>query len=124
MGIFAKINILSIRLQSVQSKLESARHLLLTISSQRARWDTKLDIIHDRIASLPGHALLCAASVCYLARTPPHTHRQLLSNWLGYCSGAVSLGSLAIEHGGLQAAQVRKLSNNNKSCAIYTCTCS
>lgn len=88
--------------------MDSARHLLSTISSKRARWDAKLNVIHDQIDSVPGHALLCAASVCYLARTPPDTHRQLLTNWLGYCSGAVSLGSLAGGHGGgLQAAQVR-----------------
>ena len=105
-AILQYVFFISIPPQGVQSKLESARYLLSTISSERARWDAKLTTIHDRIDSVPGHALLCAASVCYLARTPPDTHGQLLTNWLGYCSGAVSLGSLALEHGGLQAAQV------------------
>ena len=123
MTVFGKI--LSIPYQNVQSKLDSARHLLSTISAERARWDAKLNVIHDRIDSVPGHALLCAASVCYLARTPPDMHKQLLTNWFGYCSGAVSLGSLAVEHGGrLQAAQVGP---GNNTCHVtwicmYTCS--
>ena len=101
--------------QSVQSKLESARQLLSAISSQRARWDSNLKVIRDRIDSVPGHALLCSASMCYLARTPPDTHGSLLTNWLGYCSGEVGLGSLAAQHEGVQAAQVILLMQNSVS---------
>lgn len=90
----------------MQSKLEDAKHLLTTISAQREKWDTNLKLIHSRIDSVPGHALLCSASVCYLARTPPNRHQELLTVWLGYCSGTVSLGSLTVERGGLQASQV------------------
>lgn len=95
-------------MQGVQSTLESAKHLLAIISAQRERWDTNLSIIHSRIDSTPGHALLCSASVCYLSRIPSDKHQELLTNWLGYCSGAVTLGSLAVEHayGGLQASPV------------------
>ena len=78
------------------------------MSTQRRKWDAKLKETHSRIASVPGHALLCAASTCYLPRVPPDSHSELLNNWLGYCAGAVSLGSLtdySSLQGGLKSAQ-------------------
>ena len=104
-GVLKRSNSISIT-QSVQSKLENAKHLLSTMSSQRGRWDANLIAIYSRIDSVPGHALLCSASVCYLARIPPDKHQELLANWLGYCAGTISLGSLAAEQGGLQASPV------------------
>lgn len=73
---------------------------------QRKKWTEKLSIVSSAIDSVPGHAMLCAAGVCYLARVPPDKHRDLLANWLSYCSGAVGLGSLALDHGKIQSSQV------------------
>lgn len=74
--------------------------------AQRQRWDEELKATWSRIDSVAGHAVLCAASTTYLAFIPADQHKKLMSNWLGYCSGAVDLGSLATQgHGGLQSSQ-------------------
>ena len=93
-------------LQGVCSKLDHARHLLATMAKQRHKWEEKVKLTRSRIDSLPGHALLCSAAVCYLTRVPPSKHKALLSAWLGYCEGTISLGNVIEERGGLQAAQV------------------
>lgn len=94
-------------LQVLSSKLEDAQCILTAMASQRSKWEERLTEISSRIDSVPGHALLCAAGVCYLARSPPNKHGHMLSNWLGYCSGVVPLGSLEVEQNKLQSAQVR-----------------
>ena len=76
------------------------------MAKQRHRWEDKLKDTKNKINSLPGHAVLCSAAVCYLTRVPPDRHNDLLSAWLGYCSGSVSLGNLVEDRGGLQSAQV------------------
>lgn len=92
--------------QEVQSQLSNANSLLEKLSSQRQRWNEQLKAIQSIIDSVPGHALLCAASVCYLSQIPPDKHRELAANWLGYCSGSVALGSLALpEQQKLQSSQ-------------------
>lgn len=95
-------------LQGVQAKLERATCLLSTMSAQRQKWDEKLKSIWSNLGSVPGHSVLSAASICYLPCIPPNRHNHLLSNWLAYCSGGVSLGSLSIpghQGGGIQASQ-------------------
>lgn len=44
------------------------------------------------------HALLTAAAATYLSPLPILTHHQLWKNWLDYCNGAVSVGSLIATH--------------------------
>ena len=75
--------------------MDQANRLLYALSRQRLRWEEQLRSTRGRMDSVPGHALLCAASACYLTRVPPDRHQKLLSNWLSYCSGGVGLGSLA-----------------------------
>ena len=76
------------------------------MAKQRHKWEEKLKDTKNKINSLPGHALLCSAAVCYLTRVPPDMHTDLMSAWLGYCNGSVSLGNLVEDRGGLQSAQV------------------
>ena len=78
------------------------------MSAQRQQWDKKLKSIWNSLGSVPGHSVLSAACICYLPCVPPNRHNDLLSNWLAYCSGGVSLGSLSVpghQGGGLQASQ-------------------
>ena len=92
----------------MQAKLERATYLLSTMSAQRQKWDEKLKSIWSSLSSVSGHSVLSAASICYLPCVPPDRHNDLLSNWLSYCSGGVSLGSLNVpghQGGGLQASQ-------------------
>lgn len=93
------------------SKLGDAQAVMDAMTVQRRKWEEQLTDISSRIDSVPGHAMLCAAGVCYLARAPPEKHRELLTNWLGYCSGVVPLGSysLAAEQSKLQSTQVRQI---------------
>ncbi len=76
------------------------------MSAQRLRWDKELTAGSGRMDSVPGHAMLCAASACYLARVPPDLHKNLQANWLKYCSGEVTMGNLTQDHSKLQASQV------------------
>lgn len=87
-------------------KLKDAQTTANLMLSQRRKWEEQLQVISSRIDSVPGHAMLCAAGVCYLARAPPDQHRELLDNWLDYCSGAVPLGSLAAKQPKLHSTQV------------------
>lgn len=50
-------------------------------------------MIHCHILSLPGHAVLTAASVLYLPRVPAVSHARLWDCWLGYCRGELEIGS-------------------------------
>ena len=93
--------------QVLSSKLGGAQHILDAMASQRSKWKERLTDISSRIDSVPGHAMLCAAGVCYLARSPPGKHRAILSNWLGFCSGVVPLGSATLEQSKIQSTQVR-----------------
>lgn len=77
--------------------LESAQEIVGALAVQRRKWMEKLQEIFSRINSIPGHAMLCAAGVCYLARSPPDKHKDLLDNWMGYCTGAVPLGSFSVD---------------------------
>lgn len=88
------------------SKLEEAQQILDAMAAQRRKWEERLTEISSRIDSVPGHAMLCAAGVCYLARSPPDRHQDMVASWLGYCSGVVPLGSMATEQNKLQSAQV------------------
>ena len=93
-------------IDKLQTNLDEANHLLSTMSQQRRNWDEQLKFTKSRIDSVPGHALFCAASISYLSRLPPDNHQELKNNWLAYCSGGVSLGSLAVGgHQGLQSSQ-------------------
>ena len=93
-------------LQALKNKIEKVNHILSTMSRQRKMWEERLGQCQSYLDSIPGHAMLCAAGVYYLARTPPALHKELLANWLGYCSGAVSLGCVTQDSSKLQAAQV------------------
>ncbi len=75
------------------------------MSKQRHKWEEKIKVIRGKINSLPGHAVLCSATVCYLTRVPSDKHNDLLSAWLGYCNGSVSLGHLSETRGGVQSTQ-------------------
>ncbi len=77
------------------------------MSKQRGKWEESIKITRRRIDSFPGHAVLCSAAVCYLTRVPPNKHNDLLSAWLGYCNGSISLGQLSEDRGGLQSTQVK-----------------
>ena len=93
-------------IQDLNFKIKEAEVILHAMSTYKKQWDGELKAAYSRIDSVPGHAMLCAAGTCYLARTPPDKHKELLLNWLGYCSGTVTLGSLAVEHAKLQPSQV------------------
>ena len=106
--------------QEVQSQLGNANSLLAIMSRQRQRWNEQLKAIWNTVDSVPGHALLCAASLHYLSRIPPDKHEELIANWVGYCSGVVSLGSLVspeqqklqssqLHHGSMGQQQVVKI---------------
>ncbi len=90
-----KARAIEAEIESLQRKLDNARKLLLATAKQKQKWDEQLQSTWSRIDSVPGHALLCAASACYLACVPSGQHSVLLENWLAYCCGGVSLGSLA-----------------------------
>ncbi len=89
-----KARAIETEIESLQEKLDRANNLLSAMTKQKQKWDEQLQTIWSRIDSVPGHALLCAASACYLARVPSSKHNILLENWLAYCFGGVSLGSL------------------------------
>lgn len=86
--------------------LSDAQGVVNALAIQRNKWEERLSDISSRISSVPGHAMLCAAGVLYLSRSPPDRHKEMLNNWLGYCSGVVPLGSLKVEQNKLQSAQV------------------
>jgi len=92
--------------QAVKTKIEETNCILTTMSKQRKKWEERLEECQSRLDSIPGHAMLCAAGVHYLARVPTGLHKELLTNWLGYCSGSVSLGSILQDTHKLQPAQV------------------
>ena len=60
----------------------------------RRRWHEEKKAIQERSESSPVHALLAAASVCYLGRISGNLHQDLQKNWIDYCSRLVELGSL------------------------------
>ena len=93
-------------MQIVVAKRSDAQSITNTMAGQRRMWEEQLSVISSRINSIPGHAMVSAASMYYLSRAPPDKHKELLSNWLGYCSGAVPLGSLELDKNKLQSAQV------------------
>ena len=80
--------------QDIQQRLDEANHLLSQMAPWRRRWQEERKTIQERSESSPVHALLSAASVCYLGRTPGHLHQYLQKNWVGYCSSLVELGNL------------------------------
>ena len=82
------------------------------MSAQRKKWMDRLDVISSWTDSVPGHAMLCAAGMCYLPSVPPDRHKDMMENWLGYCSGVVPLGRLASEQGSLQPTQVSPTPNS------------
>ena len=84
----------------MEKRLSDAERLLSTLSTWRSRWEEDRAAIHTRTLSSPGHAVLAAASITYLARIPAEQHKQLWSCWLGYCTGSVQFGCL--EETGLQ----------------------
>lgn len=90
--------------QKTNSKLEQVQKFLTTMSPQRKKWEAELKVVSSRLNCVPGHVVLCAAGVCYLSRVPPDMHKMLWTNWLGYCSGTVTLGSLKAEHGTSQVS--------------------
>ncbi len=92
--------------KGLKVKIEEANSILTTMSRQRKKWEERLEQCQSCIESIPGHAVLCAASVHYLARMPPALHKDVLSNWMEYCSGTISLGSISHDSNKLQAAQV------------------
>lgn len=92
--------------KALKKKLGEANHILTTMAEQRKRWKEKLQVSCSHLDSVPGHAMLCAAGACYLSRIPLYLHKELQANWLGYCSGTISLGSVSQDRGKLQAAQV------------------
>ena len=83
------------------------------MSGHRQKWMERLDEISSRADSVPGHAMLCAAGISYLPSIPPDRHKDMMNNWLGYCSGVVALGSLASEQGRLQSTQVSPTPNHS-----------
>ena len=95
--------------QDLTTELEEAQCILNTMSPQRKNWEQKRSEMCSRVDSAPGHAMLCAAGVCYLARSSPEQHDNLLNNWLGYCSGGIPLGSFNTEQHKLQPTQVKIL---------------
>lgn len=105
--------------QVLSSKLGDAQHILDAMASQRSQWEERLTDISSRIDSVPGHAMMCAAGVCYLARSPPDKHRTILSNWLGYCSGVVPLGSATLEQSKIQSTQVQRSCNVHRQNCAY-----
>ena len=94
--------------QTLGVELSGAQNVVNALAIQRNKWKERLSDISSRIDSVPGHAMLCAAGVLYLSRSPPDRHKEMLNNWLGYCSGVVPLGSLKVEQNKLQSAQVRR----------------
>lgn len=95
--------------KDLKSKLEEAKCILTTTTGQRRKWEEKLQVSYNRLDSVPGHAMLCAAAAFYLSRSPPDLHKELIANWLGYCAGTVCLGSASQDGGKLHAAPVMRL---------------
>lgn len=102
-------------------ELSDAQGVVNALAVQRNKWEERLGEISSRIASVPGHAMLCAAGVLYLSRSPPDRHKEMLDNWLGYCSGAVPLGSLKVEQNKLQSAQVHDSSYQLDPKGVWSC---
>ena len=82
--------------QSVDQQLEEANRLLSRTASWQQSWREEREAIQARTESSPSHALLSAASVCYLGCVPPLRHKELQQNWISYCAGHVELGSLNV----------------------------
>ena len=81
-------------LQIKSESLERASHLVAVMLPWKDSWERERAAIGSLIQCSAGHALLSAASVCYLARAPPQLHRRLWDSWVGYCCGRVAIGSL------------------------------
>ena len=81
----------------MEQRLSEASRLLSTLHPWKTRWEEERAAIHSLTLSIPGHAVLVAASVCYLCRVPADRHRLLWECWLGYNAGKVQLGCLVAE---------------------------
>ena len=84
-------------LQAMQSQIEQQKDLLIQLAPQKQKWEAKLKEVQHLIECIPGHALMTAAACSYLPPFPHHSHQQLWSNWLDYCRGSVSVGSLSVD---------------------------
>ena len=81
----------------VEEKIASTKELLGSLSNQRKKWENKLSVTQTQLDSLSSHSLLVSASCTYLGFLPPEEHKSLWENWISYCSGHVSIGSLVVE---------------------------
>lgn len=81
----------------MEEKIASTKELLDSLSNQRKKWENKLSTAQSQLDSLSSHSLLVSASCSYLGFLPPEEHKSLWENWISYCSGNVSIGSLVVE---------------------------
>ena len=80
--------------------MDSIYSLLNSLSNQKRTWEKQLSETQGHLDCLPSCSLLLAASCTYLGYLPPERHQELWQNWVGYCKGAVALGSLEMEEEG------------------------
>lgn len=80
--------------------MDSIHSLLNSLSNQKRTWEKQLSETQGHLDCLPSCSLLLAASCTYLGYLPPERHQELWQNWVGYCKGAVALGSLEMEEEG------------------------
>uniref|UniRef100_A0A1X7TIU7 AAA+ ATPase domain-containing protein n=2 Tax=Amphimedon queenslandica TaxID=400682 RepID=A0A1X7TIU7_AMPQE len=92
-----KANAIEGEVKLVEEKIASTKELFGSLSNQRKKWENKLSVVQNQLDSLSSHSLLVSASCTYLGFLPPEEHKSLWENWISYCSGHVSIGSLVVE---------------------------
>ena len=87
--------------------MDSIHSLLNSLSNQKRTWEKQLFETQGHLDCLPSCSLLLAASCAYLGYLPPERHQELWQSWVGYCKGAVALGSLEMEDEGIYKVNIK-----------------
>ena len=87
--------------------MDTTQKLLDCLSNQKRNWEDKLTNAQQHLDCLPAESLIVVAMATYCSVLCPELYQKLWKNWISYCFGMASMGSLSRDNSRINEINIK-----------------